>query len=199
MKPKAETNTPKRPRGRPRKNPLPETKAPETKVPQEKQGFSAGSRWSDSSKQATFLAKVRGADPDKWRDRSSDDLLGLPPEAHAWLADHKLSAQWCTKSVRGAEMERHFANFLKNGWTPVEDDTIPGVTKREIEGLVLCVRPIEITAKAKAAAMAAARQPILERQSLLTEGVPVPGGNHPSALRTNKINKTLERIEIPSE
>jgi hypothetical protein len=45
---------------------------------------------------------------------------------------------------------------------------------------------------------AAAKAPLDSRQQMLVEGIPTRGGSHPSALRHNRINKTRERLDIPS-
>jgi len=91
-------------------------------------------------------------------------------------------------SVLGQEQRRHFAGFQANGWTPVQSDEVPGVREVLIEGTTqLCVRSKTIHARALKAQNDAALGPIRNRQELLGEGVPVKGGDHPTARNYNKI------------
>jgi hypothetical protein len=124
-----------------------------------------------------------------------------------------LSAQWVTKSVFGQEMASHRSQFESTGWTPVHQDDFDGQFNGrwmpkgkegeiEVDGLVLMVRPKEMTDKAQALNDMKARQEVAIKERAL-KGGDMPGipldPTHPSALRTNKIGKSLERIEIPEE
>src|SRR5262245_18236449 len=159
-----------------------------------------GGNW-DAEKSDDVLARVVGIPAYNWRDRSYDDLLSLPEEAKEFLAAYGLSAQWCTKSVFGQEQTKRFADFMANGWTPVEEGTIPGVTVVERNGTVLCVRPKHISDKAKAEALKQALAAWETPRSYLKEGAPLGSGagRHQSAIDSNRFNRSYERIEVPAD
>jgi hypothetical protein len=123
-------------------------------------------------------AKAKGLE---WRDRSSDDLLSLPEEAHQWLREQNLVAQWISISVLGQPQERHVAQFKANGWEPAQPGDIPGVAEVLIDGTTqLFVRSRTLHEKALRAQDDAAREPMRNRQQMLIEGVPgVTGSDHP--------------------
>ena len=124
-------------------------------------------------------------------------MLALPPEILRWLADMDFDANWKTQSVFGQEFPKLMNGYLANGWVKLDSDLFPNFVA-ERDGLVLMVRPRFISDKARKADAARARGPIQAREMMLgSTGVPnVTGGNHPSALRHNRINKTIEQIEI---
>jgi hypothetical protein len=136
-----------------------------------------------------------------WRDRSGDELLALPEEAHSWLRENHLVAQWIAISVLGQRQERHIAQMQMNGWTPVQEGEIPGVHEVEIDGTTrLHVRSKTIHDRAFKAQKEAALSPVQNRSQMLIEGVPgVTGGDHVTARNYNKIRKTMERLEIPQD
>lgn len=124
-----------------------------------------------------------------------------------------MSAQWVTTSVFGQEVATHRASFERKGWTPVHQDDFDGQFNGkwmpkdkpgeiEVDGLVLMVRPKELTDKARLIDDYKARQEVAIKERALRGGE-MPGTtldpSHPSALRTNKLNKSLERIEVPEE
>ncbi len=124
-----------------------------------------------------------------------------------------MSAQWVTSTVFGQSVANHRAEFERKGWTPVHQDDFDGQFNGkwmakdkegeiEVEGLVLMVRPKELTDKAQQANDHKARQEVAIKERALRGG-DMPGvaldPTHPSALRTNKIGKSLERIEVPEE
>jgi hypothetical protein len=67
--------------------------------------------------------------------------------------------------------------------------------------LVLCARSLALHNKARAYQKAQAEEPVANRHRMLGDGVPgVTGSDHPSATRGfNKIQKHLERLEIPQD
>jgi hypothetical protein len=160
----------------------------------------AGNNW-ESEKASEFLSKVRDYKADNWRDRSHDNPFSLSEEALDYLRASDLDVQWITESVYGQRQDRRFTAFLANGWTPVEPDTIPGVSAVEIDGSRLCVRPKAISDKARKADKAAATAAWDTKRQYLTEGIPLPSGAgaHPNAIRSNKLNRSLERIDVPRD
>jgi len=150
----------------------------------------------------TLSERAKAAEKEiDWRDRSGDDLLALPEEAHQWLRDHHLVAQWIATKCLGQELARHIAQMHMNGWTPVQPGEIPGVHEVEIDGTTrLHVRSKTIHDRALKAQKDAALQPMENRRQMLIEGVPnVTGGDHSTARNYNKIRKTVERLEIPRD
>jgi hypothetical protein len=169
------------------------------KPPPEKSGWKAraGNNWSEKTNE--FLDKAHGRGVDEWRERSFDNRFELSEEATDFLRSNQLDVQWLTKSVYGQEQTARLSKFLQNGWTIVEPDTIPGVTAVEIEGSVLAVRPMAISEKARQVEKATAKAVWDMQQQYFVEGVPVSGGSHPTAIRSNRLNRTYERIEVPKE
>ena len=141
------------------------------------------------------------AEDTEWRDRTSDNLFALPEEAHAYLRDNNLVAQWCTVSVLGQEQRRHFAGLQANGWTPVHANEMPGVSETLIEGTTqLCVRSKTIHDRALKAQREAALGPIRNREQAVIEGIPgVKGSDHVTARNYNRIRKSVERLDIPRD
>jgi hypothetical protein len=172
------------PKGRSRKKTAP---GPEKPKPTEKTGIfaRAGNNW----------------DAVEWRDRSFDNRFGLPEEAHNWLRQNKLDAQWNTETVYGEKQDRHFNELRRNGWEPVEPGDIPGVDTVEIGGSRLCVRPMHISDKARKAERSKAQAEWDSRKQMLGEGVPLPSGagGNVSARRANFIRSEYERIEVPEK
>lgn len=185
----------KRPRGRPRKNPVVErdTKRPEMVAEGAKFKMRARPNWVD-------------IDPES---DDSPDRLRIPPH----LIPSGMSAVWVTDSVYGQAMPQHRAEFEKKGWTPVHGDDFDGIYdgmfmpkgsqgEINVEGMVLMMRPKEITDRAKVIEQRRAREAIAIKEASLRGG-DLPGVNldtqHPSALKTNRISKTVERIEIPKD
>jgi hypothetical protein len=125
----------------------------------------------------------------------------LPEEAHQWLREQSLVAQWVTVSVLGQEQRRHFAQMQMNGWVPVEPGQIPGVSEVLIDGTTqLCVRSKTIHDRALKAQKDAALEPIENRRQMLIEGVPgVSGSDHVTARNYNIIKKQVERIDVPKD
>lgn len=186
----SEEATLKRPRGRPRKNPLIERE--EKQAPVKKLKMRASPNWEnfDTSAEDT---------PDRLR--ISPDLI---PEG--------MSAMWVTDSVLGQSVPHHRSQFERKGWTPVHQDDFDGQFdgmfmpkgapgEINVEGLVLMMRPRELTEKARRQDRRRAYEQVAVKEQALRGGdIPVTlDPRHPSAVNTNRINKTMERIQIPSD
>lgn len=139
----------------------------------------------------------------------SPDRLKIDPS----LIPEGMSAMWVTNSVYGQDMSQHRATFEKRGWTPVHQEDfdgrfdgmfMPKGAKGEImvDGLVLMMRPKELTERASHNERRKAAEVIHIKEQQF-KGGDIAGVSldtqHKSALGYNKINKTIERIEIPTD
>lgn len=137
------------------------------------------------------------------------DRLRIPPD----MIPDGMSLQWVTSSVLGQSMAQHRSTFERTGWTPVHQEDfdyrfngmfMPRNADGEItvEGLVLMARPIELTEKARQRDRRQAREQLEIKERAFKSGeipnVTLDAG-HESALRTNKISRTYERIEVPKD
>jgi len=141
-------------------------------------------------------------------DESTPDRLRIKPE----LIPEGYSFQWVTDSVYGQGVPQHRADFEKRGWTPVHQEDFDGQfdgmfmpkgAQGEIgvEGLVLMARPIEFTIKAERIDHKRAREQVMIKEQALRGGdIPITlDARHPSAVSTNRISKSYERLEIPGD
>jgi len=139
----------------------------------------------------------------------SQDRLSIPPE----LFPEGFDFQWITDSVLGQAFPRIRADFERKGWTPVHQQDFDGILDGkfmpkgmdgpiEVDGLVLMARPLELSIRAKKMDHQRAREAVLIKQQQLTGG-DMPGvsldSRHPSAVNSNRINRTIEPITIPSD
>lgn len=122
--------------------------------------------------------------------------------------------QWVTDSVWGRQETRHRARFERQGWVPVlcEDEIgcplaslfMPASAQGEInvDGLVLMARPMAWSNKAKSMDQRRAfeRVSIKERQMLSGDlsGITL-AADHPTAVRSNIINRSLDTVSIPQK
>ena len=138
----------------------------------------------------------------------SPDRLGIDPA----IVPEGMSLQWVTDSVYGQGVPQHRARFEKRGWTPVHQEDFDGVLdgmfmprgadgEIKVDGMVLMARPEEITRKAKLSERRKAQEIIRIKEQALRGGDINTSldSQHPSALQTNRINRTMERLEIPED
>lgn len=179
----------KRGRGRPRKHPLVERDPPRE---QKTYKMRAAPNWHnyDASEEET---------PDK---------LKISPH----LIPAGMSAQWVTDSVYGQGVPQHRAEFERKGWTPVHQDDFDGQFNGmfmpkdkpgeiNVEGLVLMMRPKELTERARKVDKQRAYDQVRIKENAMRGGdLPVSlDPRHPSAISTNRITKTMERIVVPGD
>jgi hypothetical protein len=123
--------------------------------------------------------------------------------------------QFVTRSIYGQEQPSHTAEFYRRGWEPVcggDFDgkfdgrwTPPGHTGPiEIDGMILVARDARWSRKAKEDDMRKAHMALAVKEQQLRggqiEGVGMDGGaQHPSALASNKIRKSYERLQVPKD
>ncbi len=119
---------------------------------------------------------------------------------------------WVTSEVFGQPDHQHRAEFERKGWTPVHQEDFDGrfdgmfmkkgdPAEINVRGLVLMARPLELTKKAKAREKRAAREQVEIKEAALRYGdLPISlDARHPSAVNSNRISKSYERIAIPEE
>lgn len=182
----------KRKPGRPRKNPV-EREPMREPVQTKKYKMRASPNWEEVDPLATDSPDRLRIDP------------GMIPEG--------MSAMWVTDSVYGQAVPQHRSEFERKGWTPVHQDDFdnqfngmfmpkdaPG--EINVEGLVLMMRPVQMTKKAEMADKRKAWEQVAIKEQALRGG-DLTGVSldtrHATALNSNKINKTMERITIPDE
>jgi hypothetical protein len=129
-------------------------------------------------------------DPDKLRELERSDRLRL---------------QWVTTHVFGQEQTRNIKNHTDAGWTFVEaeDDLARWLGVAPVcEGLQLMARSVKTDDEAREHERRKAASVVATKREGLIDGN-IPGvsldSRHPSARRTNKINRTYERITIPGD
>lgn len=136
------------------------------------------------------------------------DKLHIPPH----MCPPGMALQWVTESVLGQPFPQHRAGFEKKGWTPVHQEDFDGQLdgmfmpkgadgEIKMTGLTLMARPKELNDRAKKAERRAAQEQVqIKEQSLRGGDVGTSlDSQHPSAINTNRINKSIERIAIPED
>jgi hypothetical protein len=137
------------------------------------------------------------------------DRLKVPDDIINALHRDGIALQWVTRSVRGQETPQELSKMERGGWTPVHGSDFDGIldglfTTKGSDGVIavddcmLVARPTQIHAKSKMMERRQALSPVQITEQQIGRGLPVAGGNHPSATRGNHITKdSWERIEIP--
>lgn len=158
---------------------------------------------------AKFQMKARPnwvtMDPD---DGDTPDRLRIAPE----LVPEGFDMLWVTSEVFGQPDPQHRSEFERKGWTPVHQEDFGGrfngmFMKRDdpneinVRGLVLMARPKELSIRARKADERRAREQVAIKEAALRYGeLPVTlDARHPSAVNTNRINKSYERIIVPED
>jgi hypothetical protein len=139
--------------------------------------------------------------------------LQFSPELLAKLPA-ELSFRWVRIAINGQPDPMNRANAERTRWQPV----FPWYFNGALDGLyaargdtkeisydgtlVLMARRQEITDRARAVELKRAREQLLAKEMQFTggglEGVSLDA-SHPSAVKSNRINKSFERIEVPKE
>jgi hypothetical protein len=129
-----------------------------------------------------------------------ENPLAIDKDVIAGLNREGLDLKWMRTSCAGQPDDKNVARHLKNGWVAVERGDIQGIDIVEEGGLQLVARPMAISKKARALEDAEAKSPVATKEMQLRGG-DLPGitldPRHPSAVRSNKINRTIERLEVP--
>jgi 3',5'-cyclic AMP phosphodiesterase CpdA len=125
------------------------------------------------------------------------------------------SLQWVTTSVYGQPQPSHSAGFYRRGWEPVHAADFAGRFEGrwtppghegpiEVDGMILCARDARWSEKARKDDARKAQLALAVKEAQLKggqiEGVSMDGGaRHPSALASNKIRKSYERLSVPKD
>ena len=184
---------PKRRAGRPPKI-KEEVQAVPAKAPTSKYKMKAKPNWEDVSDQDFYDESV--------------DKLHIPRD----MIPDGMDLQWVADSLRGQPQTQRRAEFERRGWTPVHqsdfDNRFDGMwmskgAEGEInyEGTVLMARPLELSRKARLMdRKRALNQVQLKEHALLSGELPVTlDAQHPTAVNSNRINRSFERIQIPKD
>jgi len=144
----------------------------------------------------------------------------LPPEAASFPTDipeewpEGMALQWITTQVRGQPTPERMIAAQRSGWTPVHNDDFDNWHSRVLGGRfsldeggyivkdnsLLCALPMPNYQKLKKRDEKAAQDQVTLKQQAFTGGeMNATGANHPSAVATNRITRSMERIEIPKE
>lgn len=173
------------PKGKPRKPPIPKR--------------------ADAVKEAIRPSPVADLD---WMDDDDSDRLKIPK--------HKfpdgMDLQWVTDSIYGAPTPQRRARFEKRLWEPVQTGDFDGrfdyfmpkgfKGQIEVDGLILCARPLELSIRSRQKERnKAVEQVLIKERQIMGGDIPQVGldTRHESAIRTNRVNKSWERISVPSD
>ena len=184
-----------------------ETAAITTEVPKKK-GWPKG-------KKRKLAVQALDREPMREELRPIDDLVYTPQEDEDRLQIDQsiipdgMTYQWITHSVFGQDIPTRRSRFMRQHWVPVMAERHDGLFmpkgykgQIEIDGLGLYERPKKITKMARDYEyQKATGQVRIKEQQLIgghIEGVTLDT-QHPSALRSNTVNRTIERISIPKD
>ena len=135
------------------------------------------------------------------------DRLKIPQEIVEQLARDGVALQWITRSVRGQDAPQEVSKMTRGGWTPVHQSDFDGILDGVfmpkglddvvgVEDAMLVARPMAIHKKALQKQRRDAKEPIQITEAQLGIGLPVSGGDHPSATSKNAIKRSWERVEV---
>ena len=151
-----------------------------------------------------------------WAHLTEADLEDDTPDRLHFSRDimpEGMDFQWVTDSVFGQPQPERRASFEKRGWTPVHQSDFDGAFdgkfmpsgkegEIKMDGLVLMTRPMELSIRARARdRRSALEQVAVKEQGLMSGDIQGVGldTRHASALKSNRINKSIERISIPED
>jgi len=143
----------------------------------------------------------------------SDDSVRFALDVPEQLVPAGMTFQWATRSIYGQPMQQSLNASHAAGWTDVHESDFDGLGKQIAnlfetdasgyvvkEACILQARPTELHKKAVARDERRAKEQVQLKAAAFTGGeINATGANHPSALASNRINRTMERIEIPKE
>ena len=133
-----------------------------------------------------------------------DNMLHIPPE----LVPDGMRYNWKTLSVFGAQQSRRYGRYQATGWEPVPASRHPGLFtpkgyegEIEYDGLILMEKPEELCRQTEAREYKKAREQVQAKEQQLRGGDvgTTLDSRHKTALQSNKINKSYERIDIPND
>jgi hypothetical protein len=139
------------------------------------------------------------------------DLPGSPfdidPAIIAGIArDYEFAVEWHVQEVGGQIQDRHITTRARNRWAPVVRGNFGGALDHLCDrdgyvrrnGQLLEGLPIQFYEVAKAYQRRAADDaPAQMKRKHAAEGIPVQGGDHPSARAKNVHRQSYEPVKIP--
>jgi len=149
-----------------------------------------------------------------WDDIVPEDFDENPDRQRvpAELIPEGMDLRWVTDAVLGQPFAAHRSQAEKAGWTPVHPEDFDGRfdgmwTPRgsqgeiRVEGQCLMARPLNLSLQARRRDRRAALEQVAIKEQALTGGDINTSldSRHESALRSNRINKSVERIQIPED
>jgi hypothetical protein len=140
---------------------------------------------------------------------NTPDRLRIPPED----IPEGYTFQWARTSIMGQPDDRNLRAKRAAGWTPVHRGDVggrydqrfevrPGDEAITMDGtLVLMYMPTELYKKIQMRELKEARERVALKERQFRGGdLPVSlDATHPSAVQTNRITKSYERLDIPKE
>jgi hypothetical protein len=154
------------------------------------------------------------ARPQGWDDVNPFDFEDNPDKMHVpkELIPEGFDLRWVTDVVLGQPFAAHRSGAEKAGWTPVHPSDFNGqfdgmFTPKgqdgeiRMEGTCLMARPMELSMQAKKRDRRSALEQVAIKEQAVTGGDlnTTLDSQHESALRSNRIKKSFERIHIPDE
>jgi hypothetical protein len=120
---------------------------------------------------------------------------------------------WVTNTVLGKPEPDRMKAFEKGGWETVHATDFQGKFKGrwtdkahegpiEFNGLTLCARPLALSQKSRARDLKEAKEAVLIKEQQLRggelKGVSLDA-QHQTAIGSNKINRTMEKVTVPAD
>lgn len=146
--------------------------------------------------------------------RPPEDYVEFEEESKLRIPRHQFpdgfDLQWVTHSVFGKEEPQHKAKYQRQGWVTVLAEEWGGKYGRmfmpdgyqgeiNVDGLVLMARPESWSAKARALEAQRARERVYLKEQQLRSGElgrVTMDAQHPTAVRSNIVNRVVEQIPV---
>jgi hypothetical protein len=144
-------------------------------------------------------------------DSTDDDRLRIPKDEFP----DQFDLQWITDSIFGQPQPHHRSRHERRGWEPVFPEDFEGRYRGrfcpidykgeiKVDGMVLMARPRAWSDKARLEDQRRAAEAVMIKERQLRggeiDGVGMDGGaQHPSAIRTNRIGRSYERLRVPND
>lgn len=174
-------------------------------APKRKRGRPRKIRPEENPMRETMREEMRDESDFTYSPDDENDRLKVPVH----LIPDGMDYLWVTASIYGQPQPQRLSRFQRQGWRPVPATRHDGMFMPkghqgyiEVDGLILHERSKKISDLAKAHEIKKAKGQIRAKEAQLLGGQ-VDGVSldtqHPSALRSNRINKSYERIDIPDD
>lgn len=170
-------------------------------------GKKRGPRKSPAPEEAVKTTRSRRVEYDLG-DMDDNNRLYINPNRYP----DGMDLQWVTDSIYGAHTAYRRASFERKGWEAIHVGDFDGrfdyfmprgfQGQIEVDGLVLCARPLEISVAArKKERHKAVEQLLIKERQIMGGNIPQVSldTHHESAVRSNRLNKSWERINVPDD